>query len=757
MTRTPTPPATSEVPASASQSIAGFIGYLQAARGVDAADMLEPVDTSAVVAADRRDRASRRRSTEATRRGGAARRRPPLASRRCECSLALTGALGGRSFLRAAPPARRRGADRADARRRGRSRCCRRRRPSRSEDAARCASGWRRIRDDPALASAVARRYLAQAHESAIRASPAWRWRRCGAWPDPSATPADVLLMRATLQQYLHEFDAAVAHLRLLLARPGGERQAQAWLTLATVLRVQGRYAESDAACRGLERRRREVYARRVPGRERGALRGEAAARAAQLRGAAGRPRACRRRRAAWLHDVAGRARAARRPRGAADAAYRAVLKLGPDTLRRDRLRRLPDRAAAGRREALARARRTSRAATPSLLRLAIAGALARRARVRRARDVAEMRERIALANERPERARLPRPRAGDVRAGRRARRRSARSSSRAATSRASASRSTCWCFAQAARASGRRDAIEEARRLKSRSACTIGASMPCSEARGGRCARLRAVAWRLARPGGRRGLLLAAGARLRPQGERRVPAARGRARQLDVRWDIALRDLDVALDLDSDADGKLTWGEVRAAWPRIEGYALPRLAIDGCALAPVGRGARAAQRRRLRGAVAGVRLHAAGRAGDRLRAVRRRRPDAPRHRQASSAPGRALAAARCSSRRRTRPRRAPPRATRSGRRGAADARRRPCRPRSAGVALAVPARRRAPHPHRLRPRAVPALPAPAGGDAPHAVRLAAGGAAGAGGVAGGRHRHGVHGRALDHARRWRR
>jgi hypothetical protein len=51
------------------------------------------------------------------------------------------------------------------------------------------------------------------------------------------------------------------------------------------------------------------------------------------------------------------------------------------------------------------------------------------------------------------------------------------------------------------------------------------------------------------------------------------------------------LRDLDVALDLDSDADGKLTWGEVRAAWPRIEAYATQRLAIEGCALAPVGRG----------------------------------------------------------------------------------------------------------------------------------------------------------------------
>jgi hypothetical protein len=58
----------------------------------------------------------------------------------------------------------------------------------------------------------------------------------------------------------------------------------------------------------------------------------------------------------------------------------------------------------------------------------------------------------------------------------------------------------------------------------------------------------------------------------------------------LTVRWDIALRDLDVALDLDLDGDGKLTWGEVKIAWPRIQTYAMARLAIDGCALRPTGR-----------------------------------------------------------------------------------------------------------------------------------------------------------------------
>ena len=107
---------------------------------------------------------------------------------------------------------------------------------------------------------------------------------------------------------------------------------------------------------------------------------------------------------------------------------------------------------------------------------------------------------------------------------------------------------------------------------------------MRCSEAAPARRGRaLRALA-------GTALLLVAgvAGAHKASDSYLQIVAAPGR---LDVRWDIALRDLDVALDLDSDADGKLTWGEVRAAWPRIEAYALQRLAIEGCALAPVGRG----------------------------------------------------------------------------------------------------------------------------------------------------------------------
>ncbi|MGK2897947.1 MAG: HupE/UreJ family protein [Burkholderiaceae bacterium] len=57
----------------------------------------------------------------------------------------------------------------------------------------------------------------------------------------------------------------------------------------------------------------------------------------------------------------------------------------------------------------------------------------------------------------------------------------------------------------------------------------------------------------------------------------------------LTLRWDIALRDLDAAIDLDTNEDGRLTWAEVKTAWPRLQGYALARLQIEGCALRPTG------------------------------------------------------------------------------------------------------------------------------------------------------------------------
>lgn len=45
--------------------------------------------------------------------------------------------------------------------------------------------------------------------------------------------------------------------------------------------------------------------------------------------------------------------------------------------------------------------------------------------------------------------------------------------------------------------------------------------------------------------------------------------------------WDIALRDLDFAIGLDTNADGAITWGELRSRQTEIEAYALSRLQLS--------------------------------------------------------------------------------------------------------------------------------------------------------------------------------
>jgi len=66
-----------------------------------------------------------------------------------------------------------------------------------------------------------------------------------------------------------------------------------------------------------------------------------------------------------------------------------------------------------------------------------------------------------------------------------------------------------------------------------------------------------------------------------------------GNAQVLKGQWDIALRDLDFAIGIDSNHDGAITWGEVKAQRGAIERYALQRLQIEGdglrCELQPQG------------------------------------------------------------------------------------------------------------------------------------------------------------------------
>ncbi|GLQ45953.1 membrane protein [Dyella lipolytica] len=61
----------------------------------------------------------------------------------------------------------------------------------------------------------------------------------------------------------------------------------------------------------------------------------------------------------------------------------------------------------------------------------------------------------------------------------------------------------------------------------------------------------------------------------------------------MHAQWDIALRDLDFAIGIDTNHDGAITWGEVQSHRAAIESYALSRLTIKGdgltCALQPTG------------------------------------------------------------------------------------------------------------------------------------------------------------------------
>ncbi|MEP7099198.1 MAG: tetratricopeptide repeat protein [Burkholderiales bacterium] len=249
---------------------------------------------------------------------------------------------------------------------------------------------------DPALALSIAKRYLDQAHELGDPRFAGMAMSAIEPWRDDTTVPDDVLLMRATLQQYLHEFDPSAASLQRLLARPGLPRP-QAWLTLATVRRVQGRYADSDSACRQVASAGAALHANACLA-ENLALRGDVDRARATFTALLADPRQPPATRAwlgtsvAELEQRAGRA-------AAAEAAFQAALKLDPDaytTLAYADFLIEQKRPV----QALALLKDQPRS-DAVLLRLAIAGTQAKA--VSAPADVAEMRERIALANERPD------------------------------------------------------------------------------------------------------------------------------------------------------------------------------------------------------------------------------------------------------------------------------------------------------------------------------------------------------------------
>jgi tetratricopeptide (TPR) repeat protein len=73
-----------------------------------------------------------------------------------------------------------------------------------------------------------------------------------GAYWDLPSPPPEVLVLRATIRQSVHDFDRALADLDRVVALAPGD--AQAWITRSVVLSVEGRYDEARASCQPLAR-----------------------------------------------------------------------------------------------------------------------------------------------------------------------------------------------------------------------------------------------------------------------------------------------------------------------------------------------------------------------------------------------------------------------------------------------------------------------------------------------------------------------
>ncbi|MGH8495821.1 MAG: tetratricopeptide repeat protein [Gammaproteobacteria bacterium] len=69
-------------------------------------------------------------------------------------------------------------------------------------------------------------------------------------WLEMRAPPPDILVLRAILKQQRHDFDGALSDLESLLQQD--PRNAQAWLSSATILQVQGENRQALARCASL-------------------------------------------------------------------------------------------------------------------------------------------------------------------------------------------------------------------------------------------------------------------------------------------------------------------------------------------------------------------------------------------------------------------------------------------------------------------------------------------------------------------------
>ena len=100
---------------------------------------------------------------------------------------------------------------------------------------------------DLALAASLAQRYIALARSETDPRYLGYAQAALAPWWRQTAPPLPVRLLRATILQSTHQFGFALQDLDAIIAQQ--PQNAQAWLTRATVLTVQGDYKQATAAC----------------------------------------------------------------------------------------------------------------------------------------------------------------------------------------------------------------------------------------------------------------------------------------------------------------------------------------------------------------------------------------------------------------------------------------------------------------------------------------------------------------------------
>jgi hypothetical protein len=103
-------------------------------------------------------------------------------------------------------------------------------------------------RSNPDEAAKRARAMLDEARDRGDPRYAGYAMAAIAPWNSDAAAPAPIAILAATIAQYQHDFDGSRRMLEAVLKRDPGNPQAT--LTLATIARVQGRYADSDATCR---------------------------------------------------------------------------------------------------------------------------------------------------------------------------------------------------------------------------------------------------------------------------------------------------------------------------------------------------------------------------------------------------------------------------------------------------------------------------------------------------------------------------